>query len=118
MLKIKQESPVRDPAPAPRLPQSLSNEGGYLPYAAVALRSELDRLSRVKEGMRNNSLNEVAFNLGQFVQAGLLDRSEVEAQLHTAAIAIGLGELETRRTIQSGLEAGIRHPRRSWPDLR
>ena len=63
-------------------------------------------------------MNEAAFNLGQFVEAGLLEQGEVEVLLHEAALAIGLGELEARRTIRSGLEAGVRHPRRGWPDLR
>jgi hypothetical protein len=82
------------------------------------LRGELNRLAGAREGVRNNVLNLVAFNLGQLIEAKLLPRSEVEALLFSGALSIGLGELETRRTIQSGIEAGIRHPRRSWPDLR
>jgi hypothetical protein len=38
--------------------------------------------------------------------------------LYAIARAIGLGEIETQRTIRSGIEAGMRHPRRVWPDLR
>jgi hypothetical protein len=117
LLKVKQDPLNRDSAPAPRLPPSPSKREGYHPYVAAALRRELNKLSQAEEGIRNTSLNEIAFSLGQFVQAGLIDRSEVEALLYSAALSIGLGELETRRTIQSGIEAGIRHPRRFWPDL-
>jgi hypothetical protein len=117
LLKLKREPPDRDSVPAPRLPAPPSKVGGYHPYVAGALYGELDKLAGARQGVRNNTLNEVAFSLGQFVQAGLLQRSEVEALLSSAALSIGLGELETRRTIRSGIEAGIRHPRRVWPDL-
>jgi hypothetical protein len=118
LLKVRQEPVDRDSAPAPRLPESFSNERGYHPYVAAALHGELDRLSQAKIGSRNDTLNSVAFNLGQFVEAGLLHRAEVEWLLHNAARAISLGELETRRTIRSGIEAGIRNPRSTWPDWR
>jgi hypothetical protein len=117
LLKIKPE-PSRQNTVAPRPGiNGLSEVGSRHPYVQKALTEELDRLVRTQEGNRNNTLNEAAFNLGQFVAAGLLPRSEVEALLEGAARSIGLGEMETQRTIESGLEAGISQPRRSWPDL-
>ena len=87
------------------------------PYAETALQRELQALQTASAGGRNNQLNLASFKLGQFVGAGLLDRVEVELLLAEAALAIGLGEVETHKTIRSGLEAGLRHPRRHWPDL-
>jgi hypothetical protein len=116
MLVIKGEPPGRDAVPA-RLPDTSLNREGHHPYVAAALRSELDKLAQAIESNRNNTLNESAFNLGQFIEAGLLPRGEVEMLLQEAAREIGLGETETRQTIKSGIEAGMRNPRRVWPDL-
>jgi hypothetical protein len=80
------------------------------PYVTAALNSELDRLAQACEGNRNNTLNQSAFSLGQFVGAGLLDRTEVEGLLYQAALTLGLGQAETEATIRSGLEAGINTP--------
>lgn len=92
--------------------------GNHHVYAEKALQNELDRLAQAKEGSRNATLNTAAFSLGQLVGAGLLSRSEVETVLTQAAKSIGLGETETYKTLQSGLEAGINTPRRQLPDLR
>jgi hypothetical protein len=43
---------------------------------------------------------------------GLLTRETVEEALSDAALAAGLGEAEVAATINSGLSAGIRRPRR------
>lgn len=80
-------------------------------YAAAALGRELAALSSAVEGTRNDALNRAAFNLGQLVGGGLLDRQRVVAQLEGVATAIGLGEREVRRTIASGLTAGAEQPR-------
>jgi len=87
------------------------------PYVRAALNKELDVVASAPEGDRNNSVNRAAFNLGQFIQAGLLPRVEVEQLLYQAATTIGLGHSESVKTIASGLNAGIRNPRRHWPDL-
>lgn len=87
------------------------------PYITTALSAELEQLAQARSGNRNNRLNQAAFNLGQFVGAGLLTRAEVEDVLEQAALAIGLGEVETRNTIRSGLEAGLKTPRSNWPQI-
>lgn len=86
-------------------------------YVSAALTSELDRLAQAREGSRNNTLNEIAFNLGQFIGAGLLSRIEVEELLKQAALTLGLGQREIEATIRSGLEAGMTTPRSRWPDF-
>ena len=62
-------------------------------------------------GTRNSTLNLVAFRLGQLVATRALERTAVEMALTGAALAAGLGEREVERTIRSGLEAGLSHPR-------
>lgn len=95
------------PAPAPARHRAGSNG-----YAAAALRAELETLARAAEGARNDRLNRAAFALGQLVGGGELGRAEVEAALAAAAVSIGLGAREAEKTIQSGLDAGGREPRR------
>ncbi len=80
-------------------------------YAASALHRELTRLTSAAVGSRNDTLNRAAFNLGQLTAAGLLDCDHVAAELERVATGIGLGPAETRRTIASGLAAGLEHPR-------
>lgn len=80
-------------------------------YASKALGQELDTLRRATNGQRNDTLNRAAFNLGQLAAGGALDQATVEDDLLTAALAVGLGEHEARRTIKSGLDAGAASPR-------
>ncbi len=77
--------------------------------------------SRVDQN-RNTNLNKVAYTLGGIVGAGHLDRIEAERMMTNVALAIGLGEKETAKTIKSGLDAGIRfpligHPSEGIPEL-
>ena len=58
-------------------------------------------------------MNFVAFRLGQLVATQALDRTTVEIALTGAALSAGLSEREVERTIRSGLEAGLSHPRAS-----
>ncbi len=82
------------------------------PYAAAALRRECDAVAAMPpDSGRNNALNRAAFNLGQLVAAGLLDKATVAAALSAVAARCGLGDREAARTIASGLAAGGRQPR-------
>lgn len=87
------------------------------PYVQAILRYELEHLAQAREGQRNQRLNTAAFALGQLVAANLTPRTEVEGLLQQAARSLGLEEREIQKTIHSGLEAGIRNPRKQWPDL-
>jgi bifunctional DNA primase/polymerase-like protein len=79
-------------------------------YAAAALAAEADRVARAPVGARNDTLNRAAFALGRLVGAGLLDAHLAATELAAAAAFAGLGRVETRRTIRSGLTAGRRQP--------
>lgn len=81
-------------------------------YAEAALRDEVLALAGTPEGSRNRQLNKSAFALGQFVAAGVLDKAEVMQELSRAANCAGLDSEEIERTIESGLEASARHPRK------
>ncbi|MEU6547057.1 hypothetical protein [Streptomyces sp. NPDC046859] len=49
--------------------------------------------------------------LGQLAAGGELSEGDVTGWLLTAALQVGQGEREARRTIASGLRAGARRPR-------
>jgi hypothetical protein len=80
-------------------------------YGRAALRRELVRLSQAENGTRNDTLNRVAFSLGQLVATGALDESETAAELHAKGHEIGLDSREVERTVASGLAAGMKQPR-------
>jgi Bifunctional DNA primase/polymerase, N-terminal len=80
-------------------------------YTAAALRNEVERVHTAAPGTRNDTLNRAAYSLGRLVGAGLLDREEVSTQLQQAAHSAGLPSREVAATTQSGLSAGIAHPR-------
>jgi hypothetical protein len=80
-------------------------------YGEAALRDEVLKLASTPAGNRNDQLNTSAFNLGQFVGAGVFTEAEVETALSKAASYTGLTSEEIEKTIQSGLEAGAKHPR-------
>jgi hypothetical protein len=79
-------------------------------YVRKALNDEVQRVRTAEPGTRNDTLNKAAYNLGQLVGAGL-DRQVVEAELHAAALLAGLHDVETLKTIRSGLDAGEKQPR-------
>ncbi len=71
-------------------------------------------LRAAAKGGRNDAVNRCAYNLGQIVGGGHLDRARVEAEMWAAATANGLAAEEpdaTRRSIRSGLESGVTQPR-------
>jgi hypothetical protein len=80
-------------------------------WAEAALNGELQRLHGAVEGSRNDTLNRIAFRLGQIVAAGGLEEGRVEEVLVEGARATGLREREAVRTVQSGLRAGEQWPR-------
>jgi hypothetical protein len=94
--------------PAPPVPHRPIAHPGR--YAQAALTAESDRVARAPVGSRNDTLNRAAFALGRLVGAGLLDQGDVVRELDLAARRAGLGRVEVRRTIRSGLTAGRRTP--------
>ncbi len=108
VARLASSTPARPPARSPRRP-SRGGEPGR--YGRAALAREADLVRSAGPGTRNEALNRAAFCLGQLVATGAIDRALVEAVLADAALEVGLGELETGRTVRSGIEAGLSHPR-------
>lgn len=95
----------------PSSPTLISSKSAF---AQAALNGECQIVMRAGEGATNNALNRASFKLGQLVVTGELSRSEVEQKLEAAAHELSDrdGLSATRRTIQSGINAGMKHPRR------
>lgn len=101
--------------------KKISHLGGHKPartvsrgesaYGMGALDDECRKLMAAPNGERNNQLNSSAFVLGQLVAGNELSLSRVEDDLLQTALAAGLTKRESIRTIQSGLEDGLKTPR-------
>ena len=96
----------------PRFPNTSPVDGPHAErWAAAALNGEMDRLRAAQEGTRNDTLNRIAFRLGQIVASGALDERPVKAALVQGAQAVGLAEREAVSTVESGMRAGQTLPR-------
>jgi hypothetical protein len=80
-------------------------------YGRATLRAEAAEVESTAPGGRNHRLFLAAAHCGELVAAGLLSESHVVARLRAAAIAAGLTEHETERTVGSGLRHGMAQPR-------
>jgi hypothetical protein len=87
-------------------------------YVGAAFDKEIAAVAAAQPGCQSDTLNTAAFNLGQFIGAGVLDRGKVEEALAHAAAGWPIDPKRgnwTRKqiegTIRSGIEAGIRQPR-------
>jgi hypothetical protein len=101
----------RPPEPA-QLPAAA--DGPADRYARVALAEELARVAAAPVGQRNRQLWESTRNLYNLVASGALDQREVHQGLLAAAERCGLLEEEprqTHRTLASGRQVGLAHPR-------
>ncbi|SKM23337.1 bifunctional DNA primase/polymerase [Mycobacteroides abscessus] len=85
-----------------------------VPYYKAALEAEMVAMATTAEGGRNRQLNTSAFNLGQLVPHGLTEDEVTDALTAAARSTTGepMTDGEIERTIRSGLEAGMRDPRR------
>jgi Bifunctional DNA primase/polymerase, N-terminal len=107
LLTVTASPPRR--SPLPDLPHSDSRRR----YLAAAVRSEVAGVAAARPGTRNHTLNRAAFRLGQLAAAGHASLDELTGPLLAAALTTGLTEAESLATINSGLTAGQRHPRRT-----
>lgn len=90
------------PRPAPRLPVI------WTPGTASKALDGLARtVANAAPKTRNHTLNWAAYRAGEKVAAGLLDRVAVEAALTAAALAAGLDDGETEKTLASGLDKAM-----------
>jgi hypothetical protein len=88
--------------------------------AQQALESEIERVGAMQPGSgRNNGINSAAFSLGTCVSYGL-DLKAAAYALLSAATENGHvakhGEAQTKKTIESGLKAGMAKPRTPLAD--
>jgi hypothetical protein len=101
-------SPRRRRAPTP--PRELGPGEQLTRYGRVALVELVDEVRSAPEGSRNDTLNRKAFRAGQLVAAGQIAEDVARDELVDAAVAAGLGRLEARSTVKSGLAAGMKDP--------
>jgi hypothetical protein len=83
-------------------------------YAQAALAEELARVAAAPVAQRNRQLWESTRNLYNLVATGALIEREVDQRLLAAAERCGLLAEEprqTRRTLASGRQVGLAHPR-------
>ncbi len=100
--------------PPPREPREIIDPGPYAERAVErAVRSILDApvpkvvAGQYQPGGRNDALNRAAYSLGKLAAQGYLDERRIWTDLTTAARQAGLSDTEIRRTIASGLRAGL-----------
>jgi len=79
-------------------------------WAHVALDELTAELASAAQGNRNHTLNGVAYRAGRLIAGGHIDRSTVERKLSHSAESNGLNTSEIRKSLQSGLNAGSKHP--------
>jgi len=80
-------------------------------WARAAVDGEISRLRQAQEGTRNDTLNRVAYRLGQIIGGGALAEHDIEPLLIENGIALGLRQREVVTTVHSGLRAGEGSPR-------
>lgn len=72
-------------------------------YAKAALEDVCKTVASAPEGQRNHTLNQAAFPLRRFIEAGELDRDEVWEAVSIAAEKAGLSPREIQTTLRSAL---------------
>lgn len=91
-------------------------------YLDAVLANGSREVAEAVEGTRNDTLNRVAFALGQYVGGAGLDCERAEVALLEAAERSGLSRDEAETSITSGMTAGMDNPRavpeRERPDPR
>jgi hypothetical protein len=116
LLERLQPRHLQRPTGPDQLPAASDRSGDR--YARVALAEELARVATAPRGQRNRQLWESTRNLYNLVATGALDQREVDHRLLAAAERCGLlGEepRQARRTLASGRQVGLAHPRHSPP---
>jgi Protein of unknown function (DUF3987)/Bifunctional DNA primase/polymerase, N-terminal len=89
-------------------------------YAAAALQGAAAELSAAPTGKRNEMLNAAAFRMGKLIARDCVDEKTVADALLGACDANRYlrehGHRATRKTIESGIEAGRKEPHPDLPD--
>jgi hypothetical protein len=103
-------NPPKPPQAAPARP-GRKLDGTADRYAQAAFDGVISTLAATQEGGRNAALFHATARLAELVAAGKLDGQDVRDALYSTAIQIGLGDAETRKTIDSGMG---RHGQRGY----
>jgi hypothetical protein len=113
-LQPRQRQRPPGPVPLPAVADGSDNR-----YPRVALAEELARVATAPVGQRNRQLWESTRNLYNLVATGALNQREVDQALLAAAERCGLladEPRQTRRTLASGRQVGLQHPRHPPPE--
>jgi hypothetical protein len=78
--------------------------------ARWALMRAVNSVLEAAPGQRNTTLNCQAFTIGGFVGAGLICEGLAVTALYRAGRYAGLDDGESKATVRSGFEAGLKHP--------
>jgi Bifunctional DNA primase/polymerase, N-terminal len=116
---LERLQPRQRQRPTTPVPLPAAADGPGDRYAWVALVEELARVATAPVGQRNRQLWESTRNLYNLVATGALDHHEVDRGLLAAAERCGLLTEEprqTRRTLASGRQVGLAHPRHPPPE--
>ena len=92
------------PNPEKAAPQSSKTSALW---AEAKLAEQCASVSDARRGSRNDMLNKAAFSVGQMIAMGALARGVAQEALDAAAQVCGLGEMEARATVNSGIAAGM-----------
>lgn len=90
---------------------SVDFDGDGTPYGLAVFGDELGRVRAAQVGTRNHQLNRSGFAIARLVAGGELLETPARSALLGVALAIGLDEPESRQTIDSAFDAGLRQPR-------
>lgn len=80
-------------------------------YFSKVRESIVAEMGMAAKGGRNEALNKAAFTLGRHAHMGAGDIDSTITDLHTAAKAIGLTDIEIKTTIGSGFKRGSENPK-------
>lgn len=96
------------PGPCPTITATMSTR-----YGQKVLLDECATLATTPEGQRNDTLNRIAFRLGQLVGGGEIVEAEALQALEAAALASGLEQRRVSATIRSGFSKGLEQPQQA-----
>lgn len=93
-------------------PQALAGQPIQVsPEIALKLiEGALQTIKDAPDGERNNTLNTESFKVGQLVASGSVTKEFAEAALLKASHECGLPDYESKRTIASALDGGVKKP--------
>lgn len=101
---------VQASAQVVQMPRPAAGNGAQR-YCLAALDSAVQRMRSAGEGRRNKTLNAEAYGLAQLIHTGGISETVIRATLTEAAMQCGLGELEIKATLASGIRGGMESPR-------